>query len=168
MKLEAEASGQQYKIDLVRDGNSVTANIDGRPFEAEISEPERGVYLIKSNGRIVEAVVASPAEPSAPIQVTIAGRIFDVNVFDPKDLRGSARSDAHADGLAEVKTAMPGKVVKILAPGGSEVVKGQGVIVVEAMKMQNELRSPKDGIVRDIRVAEGATVAAGEVLATIE
>jgi len=63
---------------------------------------------------------------------------------------------------------MPGKVVRILLEAGSEVKKGDGVLVVEAMKMQNEMKSPKDGIVRELRSTEGSTVNAGDVLVVIE
>jgi biotin carboxyl carrier protein len=63
---------------------------------------------------------------------------------------------------------MPGKVVRILAPPGTEVAAGQGVLVIEAMKMQNELKSPKAGVVKQVAVAEGASVTAGEVLAVVE
>ncbi|MBC7900992.1 MAG: biotin/lipoyl-binding protein [Saprospiraceae bacterium] len=63
---------------------------------------------------------------------------------------------------------MPGKVVRILVEKGAEVKKGEGVVVVEAMKMQNELKSPKDGIVKDIKIEEGATVSAGDILVWIE
>ena len=63
---------------------------------------------------------------------------------------------------------MPGKVVRIIAEAGAAVQKGDGIIVVEAMKMQNEMKSPKDGVVKEIRVSEGSTVNAGEVLVVIE
>ena len=63
---------------------------------------------------------------------------------------------------------MPGKVVRILVEQGAEVKQGEGVIVVEAMKMQNEMKAPKDGIIKEIRVAEGATVNAGDILVVIE
>ncbi len=63
---------------------------------------------------------------------------------------------------------MPGKIVRILVESGAEILQGDGVIVVEAMKMQNEMKSPKDGIVKEIRFAEGETVNAGDVLAAIE
>ncbi|MCO5333238.1 MAG: hypothetical protein M9893_04365 [Pyrinomonadaceae bacterium] len=68
----------------------------------------------------------------------------------------------------EIKTAMPGKVVRILRSLNETVAKGDGLIVVEAMKMQNEMRSPKDGIVAAINTSEGETVNAGEVLLVVE
>ncbi|QYO67495.1 biotin/lipoyl-containing protein [Leptolyngbya sp. 7M] len=75
---------------------------------------------------------------------------------------------AVADGVVELKTAMPGKVVRVIVAEGDEVKKGDGILVVEAMKMQNEMRSPKNGTVKTISVAEGSTVAAGDILAVIE
>ncbi len=83
-------------------------------------------------------------------------------------MKSAAGAGANADGAAEIKTAMPGKLVRILVEVGAEVKQGDGVLVVEAMKMQNEMKSPKDGIVKEIRFEEGATVNAGDVLAIIE
>jgi biotin carboxyl carrier protein len=93
---------------------------------------------------------------------------FEIRIIDPKRLRSSGVDHEHGDGLAEIRTAMPGKVVRVIAAAGTAVQKGDGVIVVEAMKMQNEMKTPKDGIVKEIRVAEGSTVNGGDVLAIIE
>jgi pyruvate carboxylase subunit B len=68
----------------------------------------------------------------------------------------------------KIKAPMPGKVVRILAPTGAQVEIGQSVVVIEAMKMQNELKAPKTGVVRKISVAEGAAVEAGQALAEVE
>jgi biotin carboxyl carrier protein len=100
--------------------------------------------------------------------VTLAGHTFDVNIIDPKRLRGSASGSGHDHGHAEIRTAMPGKVVRILKAAGDSVTKGEGVIVVEAMKMQNEMKSPRDGTIGEIRVSEGDTVGAGDVLVVID
>jgi biotin carboxyl carrier protein len=89
--------------------------------------------------------------------------------FDrPEKTARRGRSGSEADGASEIKTAMPGKLVRVLVEVGAEIKKGEPVLVVEAMKMQNEMKSPKDGIVKEIRFAEGATVNAGDVLAIIE
>jgi biotin carboxyl carrier protein len=89
-------------------------------------------------------------------------------MIDPKRLRGTEKGDDDEMGRAEVRTAMPGRVVRILVKVDSEVEKGDPVIVVEAMKMQNELRSPKDGVVREIRAAEGSNVNGGDILVVID
>ncbi|MFM8440048.1 MAG: acetyl-CoA carboxylase biotin carboxyl carrier protein subunit, partial [Acidobacteriota bacterium] len=93
---------------------------------------------------------------------------FEVKIADPRSLKGRNARESSLDGAFEIKTAMPGKVVRILAEKDTEIKAGEGVIVVEAMKMQNEMKSPKDGKVREVRFKEGDTVNAGDVLAVIE
>ena len=92
---------------------------------------------------------------------------FTAEVRDPRSLRGRARAgDDH--GPRKITASMPGKVVRLLVREGDEVEAGAGVAVVEAMKMQNEIKSPKKGIVQKILVSEGAAVNAGDVLAIVE
>lgn len=162
MKLQAELNNENHEVEIKRDGEKVFARIDKREYELEASEVERNVYLFKHENKIYEIYVA----PNGIINV--GNRQFEINLSDPKRLRGAGGSNANADGIAEIKTAMPGKIVRVLAESGAEIKQGESVIVVEAMKMQNEMKSPKDGIVKEIRFAEGATVNAGDVLAIIE
>ena len=166
MKLHAEMNGQQYQLEIRREGALTYASVDGREYEIVLTEPEPGVILIRHDNKIYEAAVTRYGDGTT--NVSLNGRDHQLMLHDPKRLRGSGTSDEQADGVAEIKTAMPGKVVKILTASGTQVEKGDSILVVEAMKMQNELKSPKAGAVKDIRVAEGATVAAGDVLATIE
>ena len=167
MKLKAQIGDALSDLDIRIEGDKVFGHIDDRECMLEASEVEPGVYLLKNNGRIYEAYV-SDMDPGGNAKVTVRGQTIDVAVFDPKRLRSSQSDHSHGDGRAEIKTAMPGKVVRIMAEVGQTVEKGAGVIVVEAMKMQNEMRSPKDGIVKEIRTSDGATVNAGEVLVVIE
>ncbi|MGB6333508.1 MAG: biotin/lipoyl-containing protein, partial [Candidatus Sulfotelmatobacter sp.] len=92
---------------------------------------------------------------------------FAVEVRDPRSLRSRARAGDDR-GPRKVVAPMPGKVVRLLVSEGDEVESGSGVAVVEAMKMQNEIKSPKRGTVRKILVSEGAAVNAGDVLAIVE
>lgn len=167
MKLQAEIGDDTFEIDLTREDGKVFARVDEREYELEASEPEPNVFLLKHRGKIFEVVV-SPQTDAGITNVTVGRNEFELRLIDPKRLRGSGSDHSHGDGKAEIKTAMPGKVVRILLASGDEVKKGDGVIVVEAMKMQNEMRSPKDGQVSEIKVAEGDTVAAGDVLVVIE
>jgi biotin carboxyl carrier protein len=167
MKLQAEIGDDKHQVEIHRNGDIVTATIDGETFEVEVSQPEPNVYLIKRDGQIFEAFVV-PSVPGKPRTVTVNGRDVEVKLYDPKRLRGKGVDTEHGDGLAEIRTAMPGKVVRLLVEVGAAVEKGDGVLVVEAMKMQNELKSPKAGTVKTVKVSEGDTVAAGDVLATIE
>lgn len=168
MKLQAEIGENKHHLDIKRDGEKVFAEVDGRRYEVEASQPEPNVYLIKHENRVYEVFVSPNEKAGEPYQVRVGTHELEIRLIDPKRLSGTSGSGALADGLAEIKTAMPGKVVRILVEKGSKVEKGEGVIVVEAMKMQNELKSPKDGIVKDIKISEGATVSAGDVLISIE
>jgi biotin carboxyl carrier protein len=168
MKLQAEIADDKHAIELRREDGKVFATVDGRIYELDCTEPEPGVFLFNHGGTVYEAYVSQPSGPTDAIHIRVGPNEFDIRILDPKRLRSSGLGTDHGDGLAEIKTAMPGKVVRILVGAGDDIEKGDGVVVVEAMKMQNELRSPKSGRVKDIRVGEGATVAAGDILATIE
>jgi biotin carboxyl carrier protein len=167
MKLHAEIGDTKHEIEIKREDGKVFADVDGRTYELEVSEPESGVYLLKHNGHVVEAVT-SAGKSAEPVNVRIGSHEFDIKLVDPKRLRSTDSGAHHEDGVVEIKAAMPGKVVRVLLHVGSAVEKGDSVLVVEAMKMQNELKSPKTGVVKNIRVDEGSTVSAGDVLATIE
>ena len=168
MKLRAEISGEEFEVEINRTGDKLSARVGDRLYDLEVSEPEKNVYLFKNGGNLSEALVSCPLSTGDPYSVRVGSLELDIQLTDPKRLRGSA-VDLHAvGGKAEIKTAMPGKVVRILVADSDEVKKGDGLIVVEAMKMQNEMRSPKDGKVAGIRVAEGETVGAGDVLLVVE
>lgn len=162
MKLQAELNDEQREVEIKRDGAKISARVENREYELEASEVEPNVYLLKHENRIYQVYVA----PNGIANV--GNRQFEINLIDPKRLRGSGASDANAGGASEIKTAMPGKLVRVLVEAGAEIKKGEPVLVVEAMKMQNEMKAPKDGTIREIRFAEGATVNAGDVLAVIE
>ena len=130
---------------------------------ADVEVPEPGVYSVLMDGRSYEARVE---ETATALVVVVEGRRFEIEARDP---RRFARKGAGggADGVQAVAAPMPGKVVRVLAAVGDEVAAGQGLLVVEAMKMQNEMKAPRAGTVLSLAAAVGATVAAGEVLATI-
>ncbi len=168
MKLTAEVDTETFDVEVRYDGDRLIAEVNGRHYDLEVSEPESNSYLIKHEGRIYEALVSPVNDAQGKTNVTIRNEQFAIKLVDPKLLRSSGSDATAADGPAEIRTAMPGKIVRVLVDVGSEVEKGQGIIVVEAMKMQNELRSPKAGTVREIRFAVDSTVSSGDVLVTIE
>ncbi len=162
MKFIAEVNNEKHDVEIKRVGDLVFAEIEGRKYELEATQPESNVWLFKLGGKIFECHVGQDNN------VTIGNNEFDVKLIDPKRLRGSGVGDLLADGIAEIRTAMPGKIVKVLVEIGEEVVAGDGVIIVEAMKMQNEMKAPKDGIVKEIRFNAGETVNAGDILLIVE
>ncbi len=126
----------------------------------DIVEIRPGVYSVLLNGR------SFVIHESATNWIALNAIEWERVVTDPR-LRASA-GPAAASAIREVKAAMPGKVVRLLASPGDTVEAGQGLLILEAMKMQNELRSPRAGVVAAVRVEEGTTVASGQVLVTLE
>ncbi|QQS41716.1 MAG: acetyl-CoA carboxylase biotin carboxyl carrier protein subunit [Acidobacteriota bacterium] len=166
MKLLVRIEGEKREVSVTREGKKVVAEIDGRVYELVESRPEPGVYHFKHGNDVREFTVLP--EKKGEFSVSGDSAAFDVSVSDPRKLGSASAAGAEADGVAEIRTQMPGKIVRVLVLEGDEVSTGDGVIVVEAMKMQNEMRSPKDGTVKKIAKSEGDTVNAGDVLVVIE
>lgn len=167
MKLTAEINTQKRTLDVRREGVRVVASVDERRYELEAREVEPGVYLLIYGNRVYECRVEE-TEANGAVQVDVGGRSYEIALSDPKRLRGARGAGAEQSGRAVLKATMPGKVVRLIAEVGAEVEAGDGVIVVEAMKMQNELKSPKNGKLIEVHAQVGATVNAGDVLAVIE
>jgi biotin carboxyl carrier protein len=169
MKLIAEIAGIKHNLELRREGARVWAEIDGRRYEVEAHEPEAGVYLLKHDGGVYEGRVEGGAgEARGSSEVRLGDSVYEVTLIDPKRLRGARGAGAEASGRAQVVASMPGKVVRVLVAEGASVEAGDGLVVVEAMKMQNELKSPKSGTIVEVRAEAGATVNAGDVLVIVE
>ena len=141
--------------------------LDGKPFAFDSAQPEADVLSLLVGGKSYEVRRDGHAQ-SNDLSVVVAGRRFAAEVSDPRSLRGRKAKAGATDGPRKITAPMPGKVVRILAAEGIDVEAGQGVIVIEAMKMQNELKSPKAGKVKKILAAEGAAVNAGDALAVVE
>ena len=168
MKLRATIGASSCDIEIRWDGKRVVAVIDGRRCEADVRELASGNFLLVSNSRVFDCRVEGRAESGQPLEVLVGTERHTVIVTDPKRLRGGASDRGLADGAARIIAPMPGKVVRLLAAVGDEIQAGAGIAVVEAMKMQNEMKSPKAGKVAAVLVTVGATVNGGDVLAIIE
>ena len=139
-------------------------HLDGKPVEADAVEVARGVYSILIGGQSLEVRVE---DTGSGLRVHAGGEEFSAQVIDPRQWQRRRSSTAEAEGRQQVVASMPGKIVRVLVKPGDAVEAGQGLIVVEAMKMQNEIRSPKTGKVEHLLVTEGQAVNAGEVLVTV-
>lgn len=162
-----DGAPQNFQVELTRDkdgkvscrvNGETIADIDARTNDRDILSLLLGTssYEVRR-----DAAAATP-------RVVIGEESFAYEVRDPRSLGARRAKAASSDGPKKIKAPMPGKVVRIIAPEGTSVEAGQGVIVIEAMKMQNELKSPKSGVVKKIMAAEGATVNAGDALAEID
>lgn len=141
-----------------------TIRIDGETVNpissATIVEVEPGVYSILVDGASQEVRVDAG-------QVSIGNRRFDFTIDDPRQWKRSGDA-AGGQGRAAILAPMPGKVVRVLVAVGDQVEAGQGIVVVEAMKMQNEMKAPRAGRVAAIQAKENDSVVAGTVLAVID
>ena len=168
MKLHASIADYQTDV-LIQDGGScVDAEIDGRGYELDVRESGAGSYVLIVDGHVLDCRIDGRADSGKPVEVIVGATQYLVSLLDPKRLRGSSAAVAHADEAARIVAPMPGKVVRVLVSAGDQIEAGAGIVVVEAMKMQNELKSPKTGTVSALKVDVGATVNAGDVLAVVE
>jgi biotin carboxyl carrier protein len=169
MKLTAEIDNETHQIDISRAGDNVSAEIDGRAYQISARTVRPGLYVLINDGRVFECRVETNHAHRDRVDVHVGTRSFSVAIADPKRLRAGPGAGAHStDGAAQIVAPMPGKVVRILVEKGAQVESGESIMVVEAMKMQNEMKSPRAGVVIEIRAIDGATVNAGDVLAVIE
>ena len=165
MKLKAIVGEREEDLLLKFEDERVSAEIGDRVYSLDVREIEPGSYLFFLNANLHECRVSAAKNT---FDISIHGRSYSVTIVDPKRLRSGQNSDRHHHGVAEILAPMPGKVVRVQIEAGATVVKGAGLVVVEAMKMQNEMKSPRDGTVVSIKVKPGDTVNAGDVLAVVE
>jgi biotin carboxyl carrier protein len=165
MKFNLEVNGSPGTIELARDGSSCRFSLDSEPEKrVDVVQPEPGVYSVVMDGRSYEARVEHA--PDMMI-VVVSGHRYEIRVTDPRQWTRSGAVGA-GSGRQHLTAPMPGRVVRILVGPGDEIVAGQGLLVVEAMKMQNEMKASRAGKVLSIPVGVGSTVSAGETLAVIE
>lgn len=144
-------NGQDLQLRVEQNGTEWQIDTGEGPRRASVLEVEPGVYSVLLEGRSWE------------IRLSDA----DVTIDDPREPRKSG-TVAGLEGRQTVAAPMPGKVIRVLVAEGDSVERGQGLVVIEAMKMQNELKSPKAGRVVSIQTGNGAAVGAGEILAIVE
>lgn len=168
MKLKAELSGHEFELTLDRSGENVLAKIDGRKYQLDVHQSGDDNYLIFEGGHVFDCRVNQHHGSRETFDVAVRGNNYSVAIIDPRRGRTNQDPDRHHHGTAEIIAPMPGKVVRVLVETGQEVEAGTGIVVVEAMKMQNEMKSPRAGVVTSVNVEAGATVEAGSVLAIIE
>jgi biotin carboxyl carrier protein len=164
MLYDITIDGKKYRLDLNRADGRWSCRLDGREFEIDAILTRPDVLSL----RIGDLAYDVKSERVAnDLHLWVGSTCFAVEVRDPRSLRGRTRAgDDH--GPRKITAPMPGKVVRLLVHEGDEVEPGSGVAVVEAMKMQNEIKSPKKGTIQKILVSKGAAVNAGDVLAIVE
>jgi len=164
MTYEIAINGKNYRLDLNQVEGGWACRVDGREVvvDAVLARPD--VLSIRLGNKAYEVKCE---RVGSELHLWVGSMRFAAEVRDPRSLRARGRA-ADDRGPKKLTAPMPGKVVRVLASQGAEVEAGAGVLVVEAMKMQNEVKSPKKGTIQRILVNEGAAVNAGDVLAIVE
>jgi len=165
MTYEVIIDGKNYRLDLERVEGRWECRLDGSNMEIDAVLARPDVLSILINGKAYE--VKRERTPT-DMHLWVGSARYGVELRDPRSLRSRRAAAGQESGPIKLVASMPGKVVRVLVPEKAAVEAGQGVLVVEAMKMQNELKSPKTGIVQKIVAAEGVAVNAGDVLAVVE
>jgi biotin carboxyl carrier protein len=164
MLYDVTIDGKSYRLDLNRADGRWSCRLDGRDVEVDAVLARPDVLSLRIGNLAYEVKSERVAND---LHLWVGSTRFAVEVRDPRSLRGRSRA-ADDQGPKKITAPMPGKVVRILVQQGEEVEAGAGVAVVEAMKMQNEIKSPKKGAIQKILVNAGAAVNAGDVLAIVE
>ncbi|HEX3878505.1 MAG TPA: biotin/lipoyl-containing protein [Bryobacteraceae bacterium] len=157
MKLDLTIDGREERIEVAQDSFQLG---DGAARTANVVDLGDGAYSVLLDGRSYDAKVDGGV-------VTVCGYRFAIDVRDPRRWSRNGAGGGGA-GAQKITTPMPGKVVRVLAAVGDVVKAGQGIVVVEAMKMQNEMKAGQAGKIVSLTAKVGATVTAGEALAVIE
>jgi biotin carboxyl carrier protein len=174
MQFEIEINGRSCDVSVEREGSRFRVTIGGRTHlvdAARVDERTLSLVFLRDDGRAESHEVGFLEGPEPDeLEVYLRAGVVRARVNDRqrRTRRAGHGGESGPAGLQRIVAPMPGKIVRVLVAEGDAVAARQGLVVVEAMKMENELRSPKEGRIKEILVKEGMSVEAGRVLAVVE
>lgn len=165
MIFDVIVGSKQHRLELNRKPDQWICRLDGREIaiDARRIDPDR--LSLVADGRVYEI---RREQIGSMTRLHVGRREYLVEVRDPRALVGRKRSGAGDSGPKKVVASMPGRVLRVVAAEKATIEAGQPILVLEAMKMQNEIASPKTGVIQKLFVVEGGRVNAGDVLAIVE
>jgi len=165
MVYDVTVDGKAHRLELERVEGGWRCRLDGREMhvDAVVTRPDVLSLLIDGQSHEVKR-----EQSATDLHMWVGSRRFGVELRDPRSLRSRRDGAGDEKGPKKLTAPMPGKVVRVLVAEKAEVEAGQGIVVVEAMKMQNEIKSPKKGVVQKVLATVGTNVNAGDVLAIVE
>lgn len=164
MKIKITLDGIPRILERVNLGDKVLWTIDSQSVEADVVEISSGNFSVLIDGESIEARVEVN---NSNLRVIANGKEYAAQIENPRSLRKKHLGAGEIEGRQAIAAPMAGKIVRVLVHAGDEVQLGQGLLIVEAMKMQNEIRSPKSGKVERLAVIEGQAVNPGDTVAVI-
>jgi biotin carboxyl carrier protein len=165
MMYEVSIDGHSHRLELKREEQGWKCHLNGKEIEIDAVLARPNVLSLIVNGASYEI---RRELAGTDLNIWVENEAFKAELRNPRSLRGRRAAGEAGAGPQKIVAPMPGRIVRVMATAGDEVDAGQGLLVIEAMKMQNELKSKRKGIVKQIMVSEGATVSAGDVLALVE
>ncbi len=170
-----EFDGQTYEIEVKESGGEISVKVGNRTFTVSLKELEQGFRAAVNSEEEFNIEVTKEQKDllrlSRPTELSIDGHLYSV-LFRPKrlknDFQASLSANGNGDDASKVKAIMPGNIIKIAVKEGDTVKEGDLLVILEAMKMENEIKSPLSGKVAKINVSENTSVAKGEVLIELE
>ena len=165
MILEISWEDRQFQVDFPSNGSGDPIRIGGEEITCDWVRLPGGGYSLIIDGRVYDLAVEIDSEIYT---VTSPSVRYQVRLLDPRRLMSRALSGEGTAGVQRIRADMPGKVIRVLVRPGDRVEYDQPLLVLEAMKMQNEIRAPKGGTVQELAVSEGKAVNSGELLVSLE
>ena len=160
-----KASSVPHRLELEKSAGGWKCRLDGQPIHIDAVIPRRDVLSLLVDGHSYEI---KREQTATDLHMWVGSSRFAVELRDPRSLQSRQKAAGDDKGPRKIVAPMPGRVVRLLAAENSEVEAGQGLIVIEAMKMQNEIKSPKKGVVKKLSTSPGAAVNPGDILAIVE
>jgi biotin carboxyl carrier protein len=167
VKLEAQVQGKTVSIELEQGDDGVYRIVldQDKVMDIDAVCSEHDTWSLIIDGVSYEAIVQKLKDS---VRVTIQGFSWDIDIEDPRHRRSKAKGGGAVEGAQSIISPMPGRIIKLEAQVGDAVEQGQGLVIVEAMKMENELAAEVKGTIKEIRCKEGEAVEEGQVLVVIE
>lgn len=166
MLFHTNLGGRIYQIEVEKNQGEYLVTLDGKSYRVNSRQIAKGELSLIIDGRIYDLIIRGNAGSH---QVDVGSCCYDIELWPSSAGRAILESKSRSkSGRISITTPMPGKVVKVLKGLNETVEQGEGVIVVEAMKMENELKSPREGKICEVKVSAGQAVESGEVLIIVE
>jgi biotin carboxyl carrier protein len=163
MNLSLWLNNREHKVSVKeRQKNDIQINLDGKTYEVTVQYMNSGEILLIIDGKIYNAIICTS---NSSYRVCVNGKSFDIEKKSASQILGGMLSQKQK---RDVKTSMPGKIVKVLMSEGDEVEEGQAILILEAMKMQNEIKSPQKGKITKIIPKVGESVETGALLFSVD
>ncbi|OGC77796.1 MAG: hypothetical protein A2145_00260 [candidate division Zixibacteria bacterium RBG_16_40_9] len=166
MKYQVKINGQEFKIDILERGNRLQIGLNGREMEANLTELKKDkIYSLLVDNKTYDLEILRKMND---FEINYGGRKYSGEIWEHTLAKIKPPAQKEVLKQKELKAPMPGLIVRIEVPEGKEIKIGEGVLIMEAMKMENEIKSPFDGKVKKILVQERQTVEKDQVLVVLE